>query len=79
MKNALLIVKVWVLVFIHIFIQVESSIEDIRRRKKEAGMEEKKGKVQLKILQERTRELQREVEKDISQRYKGRTVMISGI
>jgi len=58
---------------------VESSIEDIRRRKEEAGLEEKKGKVQLKILQERTRELQREVEKDISQRYKGRTVIISGI
>ena len=77
--HSLLIGKVWVLVFILIFIQVESSIEDIRRRKKEAGMEEKKGKVQLKILQERTRELQREVEKDISQRYKGRTVMISGI
>ena len=77
--HSLLIGKVRVLVFIRIFIQVESSIEDIRRRKKEAGMEEKKGKVQLKILQERTRELQREVEKDISQRYKGRTVMISGI
>ena len=58
---------------------MESSIEDIRRRKEEAGLEEKKGKVQLKILQERTRELQREVEKDISQRYKGRTVIISGI
>jgi len=58
---------------------VESSIEDIRRRKEEAGLEEKKGKVQLKILQEKTRELQREVEKDISQRYKGRTVIISGI
>ena len=58
---------------------MESSIEDIRRRKEEAGLEEKKGKVQLKILQERTRELKREVEKDISQRYKGRTVIISGI
>ena len=77
--HSLLIGKVRVLVFIRIFIQVESSIEDIRRRKEEAGLEEKKGKVQLKILQERTRELQREVEKDISQRYKGRTVMISGI
>ena len=58
---------------------MESSIEDIRRRKEEAGLEEKKGKVQLEILQERTRELKREVEKDISQRYKGRTVIISGI
>ena len=55
-----------------------SSIDDIRRRKAEAKADEERGEAELKRLQERTQVLQDQIEQDLSNRYKGRKVNISG-
>jgi len=58
--------------------KVEVSITELRRRKNDAIDEESRGKEQIKLVQEKTNTLQQQIEADLSKRYKGRPVFISG-
>jgi len=59
--------------------KVISSIDEIRRRRAEAGAEKERGAEQVKVLQRTTAELRKQIESDISERYKGRKVIVSGV
>jgi len=59
--------------------KVISSIDEIRRRQAEAGAEKERGAEQVKVLQRTTAELRKQIESDISERYKGRKVIVSGV
>lgn len=59
--------------------KVISSIDEIRRRRAEAGAEKDRGAEQIKVLQRTTAELRKQIEDDISNRYKGRKVIVSGV
>lgn len=59
--------------------KVVASIDVMQRRIDEAEQERLKGVEQIRLLQARVKEWAGEVEKDISKRYKGRKVTISGL
>lgn len=56
-----------------------SSIDDIKQKRREAAEEREAGLEQVKGLQRRNGELQKEIEADISKRYSGRKVFVSGM
>merc|ERR1719222_1852089 len=59
--------------------RVVSGRDGIKRRRNDAGDERKQVSEQLKVLTTRTKELQAELEKDLSAKYKGRKVHIMGV
>merc|ERR1719239_1934976 len=59
--------------------RVVSSREGIKRKRREAGEERTEVIGQLKMLGIRSKELQRELEEDLSIKYKGRKVNIMGV
>merc|ERR1712106_740712 len=52
---------------------------DIEKRREQVAKDRIEGSKQLAIIAERTKELQKDLEADISQRYKGRRVNIMGV
>jgi len=59
--------------------RVVSSREEIQRKRREAGEERTEVIGQLKLLAMRSKELQGELEEDLSHKYKGRKVNIMGV
>jgi len=59
-------------------VKVESSIESFKSRRQQLGTEKEQELQHMESLKQRTKVLQKQIESDISHRYNGRTVIISG-